>query len=110
MCWACHLLFFLLHVGHGLYLSTSTLYQGSQQQGSILSYEMIVKFYQPSQGKYGNALEWLLAKIIKYPWFLVMHVYITFSTCKILNVAPIRCDFVMCRPGSIMHVISSSGR
>ena len=66
ICWACHLIFPLLHAGHGLYSSISTLYQGSQQQGSILSYDLIVDYYQPSQDRHVNALRCLLAKVRKY--------------------------------------------
>lgn len=107
ICWACHLIFPLLHAGHGLYPSISTLYQGSQQQGSVLSYD-ILSTQSRVACEYTQVPTGQGQKISVGCLLMYMYLYITLSTSKLLNGAPMCCDFVTWRLCTIlvhyMHV------
>jgi len=99
ICWACHLIFPLLHAGHGLYSSISTLYQGSQQQGIILSCDILstqsVLACKSTLVPTGQSQEISVGCLLRY-------VCITISTSKLQNGAPMCCDFVTCRLCTIL--------
>jgi hypothetical protein len=87
------------YAGHGLYSSISTLYQGSQQQGSILSYDILSTqsrlACECTQVPTGQGQEISVGCLLVY-------MYITISTSKLLNDAPMCCDFVTCRLCTIL--------